>query len=325
MAPRLISLADRLRAIAWLEPGDDRTNAVLLDMLRSREFRGSVRSAAYRAAAAHPAVPLAGSADQPPGEGSERPPRTPPPAPGPAPSVAGTRVTPLAPRPIPAPGPSAHSILVGNESAPARTPLPLIDNGKARAVLTSLAATQRPEGPIDTSALLKRMSRGLPLSRLHRLRVWSVRRGLQLLVDCSPAMTPVRYDVEGAAGRLELILGGTRLQRFDFDSCPSRGVGAGERSGWKQWQTPDPDIPVVMLTDLGCAGPRSNPDWASPEEWARFADFARNAGMALVALVPYPVRRVPFMLTRRITVVPWCEDLSAARVRRILRDARTKR
>ena len=84
-------------------------------------------------------------------------------------------------------------------------------------------------------------------------------------------------------------------------------------------------MPVVMLTDLGCAGPRSNPDWASPEEWARFADRARDAGTVLVALVPYPVRRVPFTLTRRMTVVPWCEDLSAARVRRILRDARTKR
>ena len=103
-------------------------------------------------------------------------------------------------------------------------PLPLIDFGKARAVLTALAATPRPDGPIDTSALVKRMSRGLPLSRLHRLRVWSVRRGLQLLLDCGPAMTPLRFDTEGVAGRLELILGAPpAAPRFRQLSLPRRG------------------------------------------------------------------------------------------------------
>ena len=80
-----------------------------------------------------------------------------------------------------------------------------------------------------------------------------------------------------------------------------------------------------MLTDLGCAGPRSNPEWASPLEWGRFADQARDVGIALVALVPYPARRVPSAVAQRLIVVPWGEDLGAARVRRILRDARMQR
>ena len=326
MARRPISLADRLRALALLDPGDDRTKAILLDVMRPRESQGSVRRAAYRAAAEQPRAPTAGSADWLLGGGPTAP--TPPiPSPAPSPPIAAnaTRVTPLARRPISAPVPRAPPILPGVGSVPTREPLPIIDLGQARGVLTALVATPTPGGSVDISAMLDRISRGLPLHRLPRLSVWSVRRGLQLLIDCSTAMTPLRHDVESVESRLELILGGHRLQRLYFDSCPSRGVGAGERLGWKPWEAPTPGVPVVMLTDLGCAGPRSNSDWAGPEEWARFADRARDAGTALVALAPYPARRVPSALTRRITVVPWGEDLGAARVRRILRDARMQR
>jgi hypothetical protein len=321
MARGPISLADCLRALALLDPGDERTASFMLDVLRPREPQGGVRRAAYRAAAAHPRVPTSSSAASLLGSGQSAV----------APSAAvkrpfssiasnATQVTRLTPRPIPAPASLALPILAGIGSAPMRAPLPLIDFGKARAVLTALAATPTPGGPIDISALLQRMTRGLPLYRLHRLSVWSVRRGFQLLVDCSPAMTPLRYDSESVERRLELILG-DRLQRLHFDSCPSRGVGAHERSGWKPWEAPTPGTRVVMLTDLGCAGPRGNPEWAGPEEWDSFADKARRAGISLIALAPYPARRVPSALKRRVIVVSWCEDLGAGRVRRILRDA----
>jgi hypothetical protein len=86
---------------------------------------------------------------------------------------------------------------------------------------------------------------------------------------------------------------------------------------------PEPGVPVILLTDLGCAGPIGNTDWVGPEAWRIFADRARSAGTALVALVPYPEHRVAAVLARRIAVVPWSEQLDAARVRRILHDART--
>jgi hypothetical protein len=321
-----ISLADRLRALALLDPRDARTASFMLDVMRPRDFQGDVRRAAYRAAAAHPPAPPATSSALLLGGGQ---PATLPVAavqkPSPSfPRSNATRVISLAPRPIAAPAPSGIPRLAGIGSVPTRQPLPLIDFGKARAVLTALVATRTPSGAIDISALLQRMARGLSLHRLHRLKVWSVRRGAQLLVDCSPAMTPLRYDSDSIGSRLELILG-DRLQRLHFDSCPSRGTGVGERSRWKPWEAPMPGIPVVVLTDLGCAGPQGNPEWASSEEWGNFADKARRSGISLIALAPYPARRLPPSLKRRVTVVSWCEDLGAARVRRILRDARMKR
>ncbi len=326
MARRPISLADRLRAVALLNPSDEQTAALLLDMMRPRESRGTVSQAAYRAEPWHPKAQSVGSADWLLAGG--RPPeKTPTITPKPIPSspADATLVTQLPRRPIPASAPGLPSGLSGAGSAPARAPLPLIEFRRARAILTTLAATPAPEGSIDTSALLGRISRGLPLRRLDRLSVWTVRRGLQLLVDRSTAMTPLIDDVESVERRLKLILGGDRLKRLNFNSCPSRGVRAvGGRSDWKRWEAPA-GVAVVMLTDLGCVGPGSNEDWAGPEEWARFADLARDAGSALVALAPYPARRVPSTITRRITVVPWCEDLSAARLRRILGDARTNR
>jgi hypothetical protein len=326
MAPRPISLADRLRALARLEPRDDRTKAVLLDMMRSQESPGNVRQAAYRAAAPPPRAQSATLTDWL--LRGDRAAKKPAPAaqqPSPSAQPNATQVTPLARRPIWAPVPLAQPGLAGVGSVPAREPLPIIDLGKARAVLAALAATPTSGGPIDTSALLERITRGLPMHRLPRLQVWSVRRGLRLLMDCSPAMMPLRYDAESVKRRLELILGGDRLQLLYFDGCPSRGVGAGERSGWTRWEAPAPGMPVVMLTELGCAGPRGNLEWASPEEWGRFAVQVRDAGTALVALVPYPARRVPSALAQRIIVVPWGEDLGAARVQRILRDARMQR
>jgi hypothetical protein len=190
-------------------------------------------------------------------------------------------------------------------------------------VLAALSATPAPGHEVDVAAVLGCISRGRPLNHLPRLSIWSVRRGLQLLVDSSVAMTPLRYDVESVENRLELILG-HRLERLYFDSCPSRGVGSRERSGWKAWAAPAAGVPVVMLTDLGGAGPHSNPEWASSEEWVRFSKRARDAGTTLYALVPYPLGRLPPALGRHITLVPWREDLSAARIRRILRDARVK-
>jgi hypothetical protein len=325
MARRPISLADRLRALASLVPGDNWTKAALLDMMRSHESPGNVRRAAHRAAGPQARTQPAASPDwllRGDREAAEPPAAAPKPTSSVLPNA--TRVTPLGRRPISAPSPLASSGLAALGSVPERQPLPIIDFGKTRAVLAALSATPAPGGAVDTSAVLDCISRGLPLDRLSRLTVWSVRRGLQLLIDRSAAMTPLRYDVESVGSRLELILG-DRLQRLYFDSCPSRGVGAGERSGWKPWTAPAAGVPVVMLTDLGCAGPRSNPEWASPEEWARFADRAGDAGTTLLALVPYPARRVPPALAQRVTVAPWREDLGAARVRRILRDARAKR
>ncbi len=242
----------------------------------------------------------------------------------PLPPAGTTKVTPLARRPFTPPPTLGTPPQLGAYSGvdSTREPPPLIAPNHARAILATLAARPHEGVAIDVAALLRRIVRGEPLRSLPRRKIWSLRRGVQLLVDCSPAMTPISHDLDAFERRLLGILGKDRLERLYFSGCPARGAGPGDRSTWTSWKPPIAGTPVLTLTDLGCAGSMANDEWAGAEEWARFADTARSAGSALVALLPYPVSRVPLSLARCITVVPWSEALSAARVRRILHDAR---
>lgn len=230
-------------------------------------------------------------------------------------------MTPLPKQPLPA-VPAAGRSLTDRDRAAKRTPIPLISAGKARGILAPLASSPVAGEAVDIDALLQRIAFALPLIELPRLTVWTLRHGVQVLVDCSPALLPLGHDVEQVEAQLRSVVGKERLQRLYFAGCPSRGVGAGARDGWSVWRPPRLGKVAIVLSDLGCAGSIGNPEWASPEEWGRFADRAREAGTLLVALVPYPVHRVPAALTRAIAIVPWHEQLDAGRAQRVLRDAR---
>jgi hypothetical protein len=321
-----LSLGDRIEAAGKLRPADAATAALLFEMLRPREAQGGLKSAARRAAAPAPAAPTPATGDVLSGRTPSAVPDSPAapalPTPGEMPPMGTTKVTPLERRPFSKPTtPGLASLAPSIGASRWREPPPLIAPNQTRAILATLVARPHEGLAIDVPALLDRIERGVPLDSLPRREVWSVRRGVQLLVDCSAAVTPIANDIETIERRLIGILGKERLDHRYFAGCPSRGCGAGDRSTWKPWRPPTSGAPVVVLTDMGCAGVASNDDWAGSEEWGRFAQVARAAGSTIVVLLPFPVHRVPLSLARSITVVPWNEALSAARVRRILADA----
>jgi hypothetical protein len=321
-----LSLGDRIEAFGKLRPADAATAAALTEMLRPREAQGGLKSAARRAAAPTPAAPTPATGDSLSGKRADtvpdRPVATPPPPTDELPPAGTTKVTPLPRRPFARPTtPGSSSLAPSAGASTSRVPPPLIAANQTRAILATLVARPHEGLAIDVSALLDKIERGVPLDALPRREVWSVRRGVQLLVDCSAAVMPISSDIETIERRLIGILGKERLDHLYFAGCPSRGCGAGDRSTWKSWKPSATGAPVIALTDLGCAGVTSNDDWASAAEWSRFAQLVRAAGSTVVALLPYPVHRVPIALARSITVVPWNESLSAARVRRILADA----
>ena len=321
-----LSLSDRLEAFARLRPADTATCAALTEILRPREPQGVLKSAARRAAAQKAAAT--------PGTvndallAAKSAPDLPTASPGaqsvpPLPPAGTTKVTQLARRPLVTPTTLTTTSLGSPAGASRlREPPSVIAPQQARAILATLSARRHEGRAIDVPALLKRIVRGMPLNSLPRREIWSSRRGVQLLIDCSPAMTPISYDLDAVDNRLTSILGKERLERLYFSGCPGRGTGPSDRSTWKPWKPPIAGTPVIVLTDLGCSGFASNNEWASSEEWGRFADAARSAGSGILALLPFPIHRVPLSLARCITVVPWSEALSAARVRRILNDAR---
>jgi hypothetical protein len=321
-----LSLADRIEAFGKLRPADAATAATLSEMLRPREALGGLKSAARRAAAPTPTAPVQVAADalsaKRPDATSSQPVAAPLPKTDELPPAGTTKVTPLERRPFARPTMAVAGSLTPVGGAPrSREPPPLIAPNQTRAILATLVARPHAGLAIDVPALLDKIERGVPLDALPRREVWSVRRGVQLLVDCSAAVTPISHDIETIERRLINILGKERLDHLYFAGCPSRGCGAGDRSTWKSWKPSATGAPVIALTDLGCAGVTSNDDWASAAEWSRFAQAVRAAGSTIVALLPYPVHRVPLALARSVTVVPWNESLSAARVRRILADA----
>jgi hypothetical protein len=322
-----LSISDRIEAFGKLRPADSVTAAALTEMLRPKESQGVLKSAARRAAtqktpattgAANDSL-LATKVDtadgRPVGDADAL-------SNMPLPPAGTTRVTSLARRPLAPPSSTTATALgSGTGSKKPRESPPVIAPNQARAIFTTLTARPQEGLAIDITALLGRILRGAPLVSLPRREVWSARRGVQLLIDCSSAMTPITGDLDSIEQRLTGILGKDRVERMYFSGCPSRGAGAGDRSTWKTWRPPNTGTPVIALTDLGCAGSACNDEWAGAEEWARFALTARASGSAIVALLPYAVHRVPLSLARCITVVPWSEALSAARVRRILNDA----
>jgi len=322
-----LSLGDRIEAFGKLRPADAATSAALADILRPREPQGALKSAARRAAI-QTASPSPGAVSdtllrQKPDAGTDIPLANDATSNAVIPPMGTTKVTPLERRPfVPPPASATPQLDSSSGVKQPRDPPPLIGLNQTRAILATLVARPHEGIAIDVAALLRRIVSGMPLKSLPRREVWSLRRGAQLLVDCSPAMTPISKDVEAIERRLVSILGRDRLKHLYFAGCPSRDAGPGERSTWKAWKPSNAGTPVIALTDLGCAGSMSNDEWVGAEEWGRFADYARGAGSAIIALLPFPVHRVPPVLARKITIVPWNEALSAARVRRILNDSR---
>ncbi|HEV7609879.1 MAG TPA: hypothetical protein VGO61_21265 [Steroidobacteraceae bacterium] len=323
-----LSLGDRLEAFGKLRPADAAAFAVMAEILRPREPQGELKSAARRAAALPsqmtPSVVNDNLLATRPDATSLRPTENAnAPASAPLPPAGTTKVTALERRPF-APPPTTNAPQLGSYSGTTRSrePPPVIAPNQARAILATLASRPHEGLAIDVAALLSRILRGAPIESLPRREIWSARRGVQLLIDCSPAMTPIASDLDAIEGRLMSILGKERVERLYFSGCPGRGAGPSDRSTWKAWKPPSAGTPVIALTDLGCAGSACNDEWAGADEWGRFADVARAEGSAIVAFLPFPVYRVPFSLARCITTIPWSEALSAARVRRILNDAR---
>jgi len=320
------SLGDRLRTVAMLAPTSD---AVLASMIRMLEpAQVSVGPTGGSAATRRAALPPAPSNEPQHNESAvEQSPAKPnEPDIEPLPPAAAARVT-ILPRESPIdldaddkPNPlRAPAVPVPERAAAAVTPA-----GQARATFGPLAAMPGPAATIDLDALVAAIGSGLPLTRLPRGIEWSLRRGAQLLIDRGPALMPLTDDVHAIERQLLSVVGPSKLSIHYFVACPERGTRTRFERRPTAWRPPPPGTPTIVLSDLGCAGPRGDLDGARPREWLRFAARAEQAGVALVALVPYPIQRVWPLLAGALTIVPWSERLTAAAVQRILRDSRSR-
>ena len=199
---------------------------------------------------------------------------------------------------------------------------PLFAPLSQRGILSALVAVLVEEGEPDLQAIIAALVGSRGLRRLPRQFVATTRCGVQVLVDAGIGLDPYREDQHQLVQALDDLLADDRFDVLSFVGCPTRGVQSADSDDVRAWSPPPLGTPILVVSDLGLGGPPLHGDAGTVGEWRRFALRAREAGAAVVALLPYESRRWPEALTRVMTMVHWSERTTVGDVRRAVRDTR---
>ena len=200
------------------------------------------------------------------------------------------------------PGPAQRSVPL--------TLRPLLPARVTSGILTASIATDAGDGMPDVDALVELVAQRRFDEAIPRLVRASLFRGVQLLLDRSPAMTPFARDVTELA-RLVRSVVGHHVEEISFSGSPQDRL---PREG-PPYELPRPGTPVLALSDLGIAHPQGylRPD--ARATWRPLAELLLRRGSYLVAFVPYPRPRWP-ALGDCIQMIPWDTTTSPADVTR---------
>jgi hypothetical protein len=209
-----------------------------------------------------------------------------------------------------------------------RPPAPgsLIPQTLQRAIVAALAETEE-AALIDIAAIVRQRATRRPGQPAHRRSRWTTGRGLDLHVDRSAAMEPFRSDIAAMQRALEGVAGANRVRTLGFDRDP-------------RWATtplalldddleprlmdellPPSGTPVVVITDLGIAVPRSGRVTVEASTLLEHHRKLVAARLLPVYVVPYPRSRWPSGL-EGLPIVEWSEVTRLAPLRRAIRRSR---
>jgi hypothetical protein len=197
----------------------------------------------------------------------------------------------------------------------------LVEPSQQRAVATLLAGRPVP-GEIDLTATVAHVAARRPLTDVPRQPRWSTSLGVHLHVDVGPALEPFRSDVRRLRRSLVAIASTHGVVELGFDSDPQaftrprRIVGPDGPAPLKD-RLPPPGTPVLVVTDLGIAVPRSGIP-AVPAAFREHHRLVTRAGCPVQYLVPYPPARWPAAL-HGLPVLHWSDGLGVAEVLAALR------
>jgi hypothetical protein len=192
-------------------------------------------------------------------------------------------------------------------------PEPLFRAEWTTTLLSELLGVQVATGPHDVEGMVRLAADGQPLVELRHPR-HTLSFGVQMLIDSAPGMMPFAQDCARLRRDVARVVGGSvRVMRFV--GCPSRGVGAGARPR-DRYRPPPLPTPVLLVTDLGLGRPEFNGDPADVGEWLDFAELLKPERPRPVAVVPYPLDRIPRALAAALSVVEWDRTTTIQSVRR---------
>ena len=183
--------------------------------------------------------------------------------------------------------------------------LPLFHPSWTRAILTAALSTRVPGGTIDTGRAVDLIARGRAVTALPRRTRPTLRWGVQLLVDRSPAMAPFFRDERWIEHVIVHTAGTDQVEVFDFVACPIPAVRPRSSLSWQAYRPPPRGTPVLVLTDLGIGRPLGWSGWADTGDWLAVAGRVGRAGCPLTGFVPYSPPRWPVGLQGAFSIVEW--------------------
>lgn len=192
-------------------------------------------------------------------------------------------------------------------------PEPLFRAEWMTALLSELLGVQVASGAHDIDGMVALAADGKPLVELRRARA-TVGFGVQILIDAAPGMTPFAQDCARLRRDVARVVG-DRVEVVRFVGCPGRGVGAGVRPR-DRYQPPPMPAPVLLVTDFGLGRPVLGGDPVDAREWLDFAELLKPERSGPVAIVPYPLSRIPAALTAAFNVVEWDRTTTIQSARR---------
>ncbi|MFT3953312.1 MAG: hypothetical protein QM722_02555 [Piscinibacter sp.] len=201
-----------------------------------------------------------------------------------------------------------------NTSAPLES---LFAAGRVRGILREMSTLASASGAPDIAAVVRRIARAEPITRLPRLRVSTLGHAVLWLFDAGPAMLPFASDKQQLAATATRLLGRDRVRIADFIGDPLQAVRAQRQVRWSALHWPPRGSALVVVSDLGLGGRESTLNAAA---WRRFQQEARRRGLRSVLLIPYEQARWPDAAAGFDTTLAWdlASGVQALRRRRRL-------
>ena len=182
---------------------------------------------------------------------------------------------------------------------------PLIGRNVVRALILTILTTISQQGDLDLNRIIELLSQNKNIDNLPRLKLSTLRRGVQILVDVGESMTPYRRDQVIFQSEVRRVLGSDNTAVLRFIGTPLKGVKTGRQLRPQRYEMPRQGRPILLLTDFGIGQPPFSTDPASLDEWMKFIYVVKRSQCPLIALVPYTKNRWPNELLSSVKIVQW--------------------
>lgn len=193
---------------------------------------------------------------------------------------------------------------------------PLLRRGWTRGIVAALCATRINDGPIDLTQLVQSVCAGRPLTTLPRSPVWTLRRGVQLLVEDSEDFACFARDVTGLIAAIADTVGHDRTLVTYAEDVSALPALAGSGPGGT-WEWPPSGTPIVVAATFGMTRRARARGIGTTDDWRRLASAARTHGNDVIGITPFGPDRWPAALRQAFPLFHWNRTATAAGARRI--------